>query len=241
MRHTGNSSAHFLFISRLGWWRGNSGRRLRQLVDVLLEEMDPARGVQRDPLDAVLEAAHRVHAAGPEQFAQQIDQALTHHQSGRLDEAERLYRQILAQAPDHPNVLNLLGVLAHQKGDNATAIALLRRAVERSPREADYLSNLGSILQMQGQLTEAARCFDRALTVDPTHWQMMMFVALAWLPVLLAHTTAQTVLELRQRCAPAYQPVPLQPLNRFTLPVVLYDEQGNPIAGGEDRMNYLPR
>ena len=35
------------------------------------------------------------------------------------------------------------------------------------------------------------------LTVDPARWQMMMFVGLAWLPLLLAHTTAQTVLELR--------------------------------------------
>ena len=62
------------------------------------------------------------------------------------------------------------------------------------------------------------------------------------LPLLLAHTTAQTVLELRQRCAPAYQPVPIQPSNRFALPVILYDEQGNPISGDERmNMNYLPR
>src|SRR4029450_525734 len=33
-----------------------------------------APGVQRDPLDTVLEAAQRVHAPGPEQLAQQIDE-----------------------------------------------------------------------------------------------------------------------------------------------------------------------
>jgi hypothetical protein len=81
------------------------------------------------------------------------------------------------------------------------------------------------------------------LTVDPSRWQMMMFVGLAWLPVLLAHTTAQTVLELRERCAPAYQPIPMQPLNRYALPVILYDEQCNPLNGDDSlsKMNYLPR
>ena len=80
------------------------------------------------------------------------------------------------------------------------------------------------------------------LTVDPSRWQMMMFVGLAWLPVLLAHTTAQTVMELRERCTPAYQPIS-PPLNRYALPIILYDEQGNPIGGDDSlsKMNYLPR
>ncbi len=81
------------------------------------------------------------------------------------------------------------------------------------------------------------------LTIDPTQWQTMMLVGMLWLPLLLAHTTAQTVLELRQRCAPAYQPVPAQPFNRYALPVILYDEQGKPIVGDDSmtKMNYLPR
>jgi hypothetical protein len=81
------------------------------------------------------------------------------------------------------------------------------------------------------------------LTVDPSRWQMMMFVGLAWLPVLLAHTTAQTVLELRERRTPVYQPIPMQSLNRYALPIILYDEQGNPVGGDDslNKMNYLPR
>ena len=34
----------------------------------------------------------------------------------------------------------------------------------------------------------------------------------------------------------------MQALNRYTLPVILYDEQGNPIGSDEAmKMNYLPR
>ena len=64
-------------------------------------------------------------------------------------------------------------------------------------------------------------------------------VLMVWLPLLLTHTTAQTIVELRDRCT-TNQPIPLQAINRYTLPVILYDEQGNPI-GGEDQRNYLPR
>src|SRR6516164_8925961 len=48
---------------------------LRQLVDVLLKKVDAALGVERYTFESVLEAAHRVHATGANQFAQQIDEA----------------------------------------------------------------------------------------------------------------------------------------------------------------------
>ena len=37
---------------------------------------------------------------------------MSHHQAGHLREAEGIYRQILAQRPDHADALHLLGVLA---------------------------------------------------------------------------------------------------------------------------------
>ena len=42
---------------------------------------------------------------------QLFDQAFAHHQQGRLAEAERLYREILAQNPEDANVIYLLGLL----------------------------------------------------------------------------------------------------------------------------------
>ena len=48
------------------------------------------------------------------------DQLLTHgitlHKSGRLGEAEAIYRQILAANPNDANALQLLGAIAHQRG-----------------------------------------------------------------------------------------------------------------------------
>lgn len=54
-----------------------------------------------------------------------LRQALKLHDEGRLDEAERLYRQILETAPDHPVVLNLLGLVAQSKGLHEQAVSFL--------------------------------------------------------------------------------------------------------------------
>ena len=49
---------------------------------------------------------------------------LTHHQAGRLDRAEALYRKIHLAEPEHADALHLLGVLAFQCGKMTTALQL---------------------------------------------------------------------------------------------------------------------
>lgn len=58
-----------------------------------------------------------------------IEIAIQHHQAGRLAEAEKIYRQILAQQPDHPDALHLLGVLAVQAGRLDAAVDLIMIAL----------------------------------------------------------------------------------------------------------------
>ena len=45
-------------------------------------------------------------------------EAVRLHETGRLPEAEQLYRRILAQAPEHAAALHTLGLIARQGGDN---------------------------------------------------------------------------------------------------------------------------
>ena len=60
-----------------------------------------------------------------------LQQALHHHQAGRLDAAAALYQKILAVEPAHADSLNLLGVIATQTGEPTRAVELLRRAIGR--------------------------------------------------------------------------------------------------------------
>jgi len=85
----------------------------------------------------------------------QIDQALAHHQAGRLQQAETICRQILVSRPDHPDALHLLGMIALQTGNHETAVKLIERAVEVKPDIPVYHVNLAQALRTSRKLDQA--------------------------------------------------------------------------------------
>jgi tetratricopeptide (TPR) repeat protein len=93
--------------------------------------------------------------------------ALRHHRAGQVDEAERIYSQILAIDPNHSDSLHLLGMAAYHTGRPEDAIAMICKAIAVNDTVAAYHSNLGTILQAQGRLDEAETYYKRALVLDP--------------------------------------------------------------------------
>jgi tetratricopeptide (TPR) repeat protein len=100
---------------------------------------------------------------------QAYDLAVQHHQAGRLQEAEALYRQILAQQPKHAAALHYFGVLAHQVGRDDVAVDLIRRAIALVPNNDDAHINLGIALRQLGRLDEAIAAYRQAITLRPNH------------------------------------------------------------------------
>jgi tetratricopeptide (TPR) repeat protein len=93
--------------------------------------------------------------------------AAAHHRAGRLTEAERGYRRILAADPRQPDALHMLGVLAYQTGRNAAAAELIGRAIALHGGNAAFHSNLGLALKDLGQLAPAAEAFRQAIALQP--------------------------------------------------------------------------
>jgi tetratricopeptide (TPR) repeat protein len=108
--------------------------------------------------------------------SQQLDLASRHHQSGRLAEAEAVYRQILAVEPQNARALQLMGVVLHQRGNSAAGSELIRRAIQIDPSSPDFHSNLGVVLADCGQYDEALACYRQAVRLAPYdpdfHWNM---------------------------------------------------------------------
>ena len=98
--------------------------------------------------------------AGPSMPQQTIEpiyeRAVQHHQAGRVDIAEDLYRQIIAMAPDHADALHWLGMILAQRGDLAEAERLIAKSVELNPT-AQILTNYGAVLAGAGRGVEAER------------------------------------------------------------------------------------
>jgi SAM-dependent methyltransferase/Flp pilus assembly protein TadD len=95
--------------------------------------------------------------------------ALQHHQAGRLGQAEALYRQILAEEPQHADALNCLGLVAHSAGRSEAAVDLIMRAIGADPAQPNYYNNLGLPLQRLGRLDEAVASYRKALSLRPAY------------------------------------------------------------------------
>lgn len=101
-------------------------------------------------------------------LTQALEQAVTLHRGGNLPQAEAIYRQVLAQAPQHAMAMHLLGVLAGQSQRIDEAIGLIRGAIAIEPNQAAFHANLGDLLRGTGRPTEARAALERALAIDPT-------------------------------------------------------------------------
>jgi len=106
-------------------------------------------------------------SAGPITLEQQIESGFSHHQAGRLAEAERIYRQVLARQPDHADALHLLGVAAGQTNRLDEAVNLIRQAIAIGSTNARYHSNLGKFLKDNGQFDQAIASYRQAIALNP--------------------------------------------------------------------------
>lgn len=96
-----------------------------------------------------------------------LERALHCHSSGKLQEAEVIYRGLLNEQPEQADALHYLGVIGLQVGRVDEAVDLMRRAVEARPDYVDAVVNLGNGLQALGRFEAAAERFEHALSLGP--------------------------------------------------------------------------
>nr|WP_106409170.1 methyltransferase domain-containing protein [Pseudoroseomonas deserti] len=96
-----------------------------------------------------------------------LRQASALHAAGDLPAAEALYVRILAQHPDEPNALNLLGTLKRQQGLFSNAVPLVRRALALRPGAPVFQASLGALLAETGALEEAVVLLRQATAQRP--------------------------------------------------------------------------
>lgn len=99
--------------------------------------------------------------------AARLQRALRLHQHGPPALAERAYRELLADAPDDADALNLLGVLAGQRGRLQEALELIEHSLRVNPRHALAHANRSRVLLRLGQAGQALASAEQALRLEP--------------------------------------------------------------------------
>jgi predicted TPR repeat methyltransferase len=99
--------------------------------------------------------------------AERIAQAKQLQQRGRLDEAEAIYRQLLARSPQEPEALHFFGVLRSQQARHREALNFIAQSLALAPGVAATWANFALVLIEVGEYDEAEAAMRRVTELDP--------------------------------------------------------------------------
>ncbi|TMJ59656.1 MAG: tetratricopeptide repeat protein [Alphaproteobacteria bacterium] len=108
-----------------------------------------------------------------------LAEAARHHQAGRLRQAERVYRRVLAGDPNQADCLHLLGLVLHQTGRSAEALQLIERAIALNGADPDLHNDIAGIYQSLGRFDEAVTHCRSALALSPSSGPVRLNLARA--------------------------------------------------------------
>ncbi len=115
---------------------------------------------------AIIQSTAKSHTN--KKTARLFDRAAAAANRGRYDQAEGLYTQILAQAPDNVDARRNLGMAYLEQGDVAQAEKYLIETFNLDPQNAYTLLLLGNIYLSHKQDPDTAlRFYDKAVQVSP--------------------------------------------------------------------------
>lgn len=100
------------------------------------------------------------------QVSNSLETALMLHQSGRLQAAEKLYREIVRADPFDSDALHLLGVAVHQQGRNDEAVESILQAIAVRPNASAFHNNLGAVFHALGRSSEAVAAYHQAIRLN---------------------------------------------------------------------------
>ena len=108
---------------------------------------------------SLLTGPFRLHAAGIDPY--KLEEIQTLIAGSQFDEADRLMRAALIDAPNDVDLICLRGTVAVMRDELPQAEALFRESLQIRPKEDRFIMNLAEILYRQGKYQEAAPMYAR--------------------------------------------------------------------------------
>ena len=88
---------------------------------------------------------------------QALKQGIAAHKDGRLQDAKRIYRDILKMQPGHPDANHNLGIIATSLNQSDVALPLFKAALQANPKMEQYWLSYIRALVSENQLDDAMR------------------------------------------------------------------------------------
>lgn len=117
-----------------------------------------------------------------------VDQALlkakSHAEKGEIEEAKKLYRdvlQALSLKPDYAVAYCNMGNALKEQGKLDKAIEAYRKALSLKPNFAEAYSDMGNALKDQGKLEEAIAAYEKALAIKPDYAEAYINLSFTYL------------------------------------------------------------
>jgi Flp pilus assembly protein TadD len=130
--------------------------------------LKPARSRRHHvPLHRSEPPGHDLKPGDIQHFQVSLQNAWQQHQRGQLAAAEREYMRLLAIDPDHPDALNLMGLLCIQTGRPDEAESHIRKALQTDSDNPQSHYNLGIACTNRRRFGDAASHFGRAAKLQP--------------------------------------------------------------------------
>ena len=95
--------------------------------------------------------------------------AIQYHQKNNLDEAKKIYLQILKINPNHVNAHNNLGAAYKQLGKIEKAKSCFEKVIQLNPNDVDGHNNLGLLLFELKEIQKAKSFFEKTIQLNPNY------------------------------------------------------------------------
>ena len=156
-------------------WKSGKDREARHQLARLARSEDPqtllavAQAYQRlDQYPDSIPLINQVLAGHPDLPAAGLMLGAAYERTGKRDTAVSTFRKVLKAAPDFHAVLNYLGYMWAEKGENLDeALSMIRRAVALDPDNGAYVDSLGWAHFRLGQYDRARDFLERATRLVP--------------------------------------------------------------------------
>jgi len=119
----------------------------------------------------------RWHEEAGEKAGERVQEGIHFINENQLDEAEKVFTQLVQDYPDFSEGHNKLATVLFLKGEYLLSIDQCRETLKRNPHHFGAWNGLGMCLYQIGRFQEALASFQKALEIQPYARSNRVFIA----------------------------------------------------------------